>query len=202
MRDNNSARDVLTIHCHVYNTTSPGFSVMTKGRLHAPGLCVALESVSNQERGHNSIVHFNGRKCYLHISKSAHECRGTKHALDIWYLCFFFCDGKKKAAINLFIKINKTIKVIVSVKVKSEQMVCWFPTKSIFTAWSPGESSYSWAIKTLGFNYLTLWKCRPVGGYFIYSTPNQRLETWLLISLTRLFFERMCVCVRACEMGD
>lgn len=29
-KNSNSNRDVLTIHCHVYNSTSPGFSVMKK----------------------------------------------------------------------------------------------------------------------------------------------------------------------------
>lgn len=29
-KNSNSNRDVLTMHCHVYNSTSPGFSVMKK----------------------------------------------------------------------------------------------------------------------------------------------------------------------------
>lgn len=99
-RDNNSARDVLTIHCHVHNTTSPGFSVMTKGCLHAPGLCLALESVSNQERAHNSNVHFHHRKCYLHILKAwmsveDQSCHFYSQN-DIFIFFFFYCDGEKR----------------------------------------------------------------------------------------------------------
>lgn len=90
--------------------------------------------------------------------------------------------------------ISSTMKAIVSARVKRKLIVCQFSAKSIFIVWSPGEPSYSWAIKTLGFNYLTLWKCIPVGGSFIYSTANQRLETWLLISLT-WHLKTLCVCV-------
>lgn len=75
--------------------------------------------------------------------------------------------------------------------------------KSITIVWSPGESCYSWAIKTLGFNYLTLWKCIPGGcgwgGCFIYSTPNQRLKMWGLISFRQLSY--MCV-GRGWENGE
>lgn len=74
-------------------------------------------------------------------------------------------------------------------------MLC--AAKSVFIVGPPGKFAYSRAIKTLGFNYLTLWKCVLVGGVFIYSTPNQRLEMWLLIILTVL-----CGCVLGGELGQ
>lgn len=39
------------------------------------------------------------------------------------------------------------------------------------------------------------------GGCFIYSTPNQRLEMWLLISLTQLSGVCKEVCVQECFWG-
>lgn len=46
----NLSRDVVTSHCHVYNSTSPGFSLIKRRHLCSRGLCLALESLSYQQK--------------------------------------------------------------------------------------------------------------------------------------------------------
>lgn len=79
--------DVLTIHCHVYNGASPGFSVMTKGG--SPTL-FERRNLSAIDNG-CARVSARAREASLpRYFKRAPKCRGTKPPPHPHLLLFFF----------------------------------------------------------------------------------------------------------------